>query len=181
MCASPASCQWMQSWTASQQDTARSAEHMEWERAHATLHGGSWHDAFQALRDYMVAAAAKDCSIMIAFASCKPCPSRASSASSLASCEACAQQLRSTRSRLGGIDAAATSDHAKPVQDHTCMGYLPLHGLSFVYRLGVVDFDCKPLPKIVEHKRKDDSILECWSTHDALSTGVGNAAVTQRR
>jgi Inositol-pentakisphosphate 2-kinase len=182
MCIDQASCPWMRSWRASpaDADVDDAAKWTDWISAHEELHASSWAEVLQVFRAYMLAVSAKDCSIMIAIAPSEMRAGSVNKASSLASCEACAQHLLNVQARLQGQDPCTALQDAKALHSHTCLGCVAHNDRCYVYRLGVVDFDCKPLAKIGEHKRKDDEILQCWTEHQSSSHASSDAeAVAQ--
>lgn len=164
MCAAPAACPWMLEWRAAwpaDSADASDADIDRWARAQSGLHAGSWASMGAVLRNYMIAVAAKDCSIMLAVARSDMHASNHAVASHVAPCEACELQLRRAQRHLVG-DASTGLTRSPPEKPHECVARVSVRGQNFVYRLGLVDFDRKPLSKIAEHRRKDEDILRNW-------------------
>jgi Inositol-pentakisphosphate 2-kinase len=174
MCPSPSSCSFEHP-TRSQQGSPR------WAAAHEQLHRCTWAQFAQHMRDYLVTAAAKDCTIMMAMAkrdasqagdgAVKSCAHLAPSVilesvagqaatghdAPVDACQACERMLRTAKAALEGT---ASSLRSADAQLHTCMQPIEVQGHRLAVRVGAVDFDCKPLSKVKKHWELDQGIVQ---------------------
>ena len=121
--------------------------------------------------------AAKDCSIMIALTATEPADPATRIAAdapetsgvgddtdapdnvqtdTVHSCTPCRLRLQHAAGQLAGSDSA----YVPGGQRHTCVRTITIQGTELLVRVGVVDFDCKPLSKIFKHADLDSRILD---------------------
>ena len=121
--------------------------------------------------------AAKDCSIMIALTATEPADPATRIAAdapetsgvgddtdlpdsvqtdTVHCCTPCRLRLQHVAGQLAGSDRV----HDQGRQQHTCIRTITIQGTELLVRVGVVDFDCKPLSKIFKHADLDSRILD---------------------
>lgn len=173
MCPSPRECPFYATALPGSMAPSVDAKIASWQQAHLALHSQTWREVAATIRSYMVAVTAKDCGIMFALA---PAPSATHASAEhksppnddsavlgcLTACPGCMADLKGVQRVLA--ESSCSSKHLQERstgadEPHTCVG-LVRHGGHVVHcRLGVVDFDQKPLTKIDQHMDLDKAIL----------------------
>ena len=138
----------------------------------ARLLSTDWPTACAALRDYLTAATAKDCSLMITLAPLQPAPRPQQERTRRAEPSlGAAMDVASTIGEriIGGMSERKSGRQLSAVQEDPDVGSVVQDSESgrwFRYKVAVVDLDLKPLSKVEQHFALDQKILEC-----ALRTG----------
>ena len=162
LCPGTNTCTWLQEWLATAPCyghvvDATSERYTAWRSAHNSLSRQSWDDTFQVIRDYFVAAAAKDCAVMIALQNLNTLPPSLHDNS--VACRACA----STICEMEHVQRAES-------MESPCIGVVQSGGVSIVYSVGVIDLDLKPVGKLIKHYDLDRQILE--NLHQRCNIGT---------
>ena len=166
MCASPCSCSF-------EHPGSTGSNAADYTQAHQDLHSCTWPQFAEYMQLYMVAAAAKDCSVMITLSRTSvdgneehdgslgrhtAAQSTSDQITKPEACSACLAVLQAAKAQMAG----QLHEGSMPGVQHTCVHSLSIAGQDLQYRVGVVDFDRKPLRKVQKHWELDDHIVKCY-------------------
>ena len=161
------------------------------------LHSCTWSQCYEHLRAHMIAAAAKDCTVMLSIspALCvEQAPSLLSHEDVCGHDSACKDQdevaCNGQDGRFGGrhtseqvhayvsngcsgCDAqlakgttcSAANQNIQEGAVHTCVRQVVHNAQQYLFRVAVVDLDCKPLSKVEKHMQLDREICSLHMQH----------------
>lgn len=180
MCMDPDTCAWFQQWQGHHLSrNSSTTDNSRWRASHTAIHRCSWDKVISILRRYLVAMAAKDCSIMCAFHVVEKGRTEQSRWVTPHAARPCCRVGIGHRKECGGCALAASSlrhsctpctatghlfapDESSAA--HTCFNVLRSTEHTVKYRVAVVDVDRKHVRKIPVQEALDQSILKCCRT-----------------
>lgn len=175
MCMDPDTCTWFQQWQAHHSLKNSSRTENRWRAAHTEMHRCSWEEVISVLRRYLIAMAAKDCSIMCAFHVdekgrseryqgvaphvYRACQGAGVETKKCEGCESAASSIRRLCTPCTATGHLLAPDRSSAA--HTCFNVLSSTEHTVKYRMAVVDVDCKHVCKIPVQETTDQAILKC--------------------
>lgn len=185
MCSDLNTCAWLRRWRRDAEFECKSSGERE---AHIAMHRSSWEEVLSMLRRYLIAMAAKDCSIMCAFeaehldssgsqphAQFSPCLSGqrqdGAQASTAKDCRACHLQAAYLKELCSPMPASGSlRDFQGSEAVHTCCRVLQIAGNNVKYRVAVMDLDRKHACRIPVQSVLDRYIMECCRRKGMVTT-----------
>lgn len=161
MCEDPWTCAWFKRWHSTCEPSSSPKMSSEWTTAHLALHRSSWNVVISTLRQYLIAMAAKDCSIMCSFTAAKDSDFDSASSDQTEQRQISPAVEARPGTECNACKQAASSLPVSFTQVHTCCHLLKTSNYTFRYRIAIMDLDRKHIGRIAVQKQLDQAILDC--------------------